>query len=326
MAHEPPAKPKKGANGGHTSVLMLILIEGKSGRKGRKDGRKERNFLLPPPSFSLTREMRQSQLKNIHGHEKEEDGEDGDEEGLDLLPRALPVEVFEDPSSQPVNSSRPSKRVRHDGPPRTGAEYLLMVRHEAAACPQVVVAKNRTSLLNSSPTSATTLSSASSTTTSSPLPSVRHSLLEGLSSSLPAALPAHLLPSPEWIDSFLLTFASWRLNLERLASSKTMRKTTKVPKLEDNRGWRTFCLGSGGDEENPGTLPTTSLVSSFNQRQTLQLIQYHTGWLADNSAITPQQARWLFSLLLKVDKVSSSHSLSLPFGVGHEIFVASLSS
>jgi len=253
--------------------------------------------------------------------------DDEDEEVEELLPRALPVELSE--VGSPSVKGRPSKRVRHDGPPRTGAEYLLMVRHEAAACPQVVVAKNRASLLASPSPSVSSLTTSSSTTSTTSTPSVssrfssiRHSLLEGLSSSLPPPLPVHLVPSPEWVDSFLLTFASWRLNLERLASSRALHRTTKLPKLEDERGWRLFCFGSDGD--NAGSLPTTSLVGSLNQRQTLQLIQYHTTWLVTDNSITPQQSRWLFSLLLRVDKVRSLLVLffRFVFMCGHGIFAA----
>jgi len=168
-----------------------------------------------------------------------------------------------------------------------------MVRREAAACPPVVVAKNLVSP-----------ASPSSTHASSP---PRHPLLMDLTAGIPRSqVPPHLLPSKDWTNSFVLTFASWRLQLETICLKGRSTKPAssspqilRIPKLENEAACRQFCIGTDGTPRFP---PTTTLISSLSQRQTLRLLEYHTQWLAMVPSF-PHQAQWIFALLLRVDKV-----------------------
>lgn len=252
------------------------------------------------PALPLFDEMDGPSEDGDEGADSLQDGQDnaggrGDPGRITMTNKHGKVKKAKDRRPHPSSSSP-------TGPPRTGAEYLLMVRREAASFPAVVVAKPKPL---SNPAASAPAAAATPTEGLQGSPP-RHPLFEGLSSnSAQLRVPAHLQPSPDWTKSFLLTFASLRLQLDTISQGQKAEAASgnarqHIPKLENEGAWRKFCLGSS--EGTPGTPPATSLVSTLTQRQTMRLLEYHTRWL-NSGATLPQQLQWIFSLLLRIDKV-----------------------
>jgi len=59
-----------------------------------------------------------------------------------------------------------------------------------------------------------------------------------------------------------------------------------------------------------GKVPYLSLVVRLDQRCTIELLRYHTRWLSP-TAISSQEAQWIFALFLRVDKLMTSDQMSV---------------
>jgi len=239
----------------------------------------------------------------------------------ELLPRALPL--FLDNEKQYEHQLKKknkgmkgggggrgrgeanTKVISENKPPDTGAEYLQQVRMQASKLPDVVVAPlNHFAALDG------------------PSGSKKSKLLNLFDSDPKNTEREELLkPKGEWINDFLMQFAAWRISLERLSKKGT--KPLNVPKINDERGWKLYCLGNlpsnhinleqlndsalteNSGDRKPPTPPSLSVIGWMNQKQTLNLIYWVANWIL-NDVITDSLAQWIFALFLRIDKLLTS--------------------
>ncbi|XP_035396023.1 gem-associated protein 2 isoform X2 [Cygnus olor] len=99
----------------------------------------------------------------------------------------------------------------------------------------------------------------------------------------------------------------------------------RQPKLEDEEGWKKFCLGervyseidSRSDNENLGIdymkvgfPPLLSIVSRMNQATVTSVLEYLIIWFGEKK-FTPELGRWFYALLACLEKplLPEAHSL-----------------
>ncbi|XP_062325638.1 gem-associated protein 2 isoform X2 [Osmerus eperlanus] len=211
----------------------------------------------------------------------------------ELMPRLLPVETGESDDFNP------------NEPPRNPQEYLRQVQLEASLCPDVVVAqidpkklrKNKQTV-NASVTGC-------------------HAAPEGLS------------PSLGWQRLQISNFSEIRQSINkhrRHWSSQSLDDNVIMPKLNDEEGWKKFCLGErvylncpppdredsdlGLDYTKMGFSPFLSIVSRLNQATISAVLEYLINWFEEREFV-PQLGRWLYALLACLEKplLPESHSL-----------------
>ncbi|ORX89428.1 hypothetical protein K493DRAFT_337753 [Basidiobolus meristosporus CBS 931.73] len=197
-----------------------------------------------------------------------------------------------------------------DGPPTTGEEYLRMVRMEANNRPSVFIAKNKPS---------------TSIPTSIPKTPREAEKVKGQ--------PVSRVPSPEWREAFKLRFSRLRKTVEeRRKTIKSSSRIEGLPGIKDETAWLGLLYGDSSKAETPAEaqplLPYASVVLKMDQKTTLALLEYHIDWLDEDSLTKNQvsiasksakewikanihaKAQWLFALLLRVDKLLTSDSIS----------------
>ncbi|KAK9722277.1 hypothetical protein K7432_002811 [Basidiobolus ranarum] len=128
------------------------------------------------------------------------------------------------------------------------------------------------------------------------------------------------VPTAEWRQVFKQRFVKLRkiIEQERKVSSRKLPSKLKdgLPNYKDETAWLGLLYGDSTSNEDKNDLspaspllPYSSVVLKMDQRTTLALLEYHTDWL-DEESITRTQAQWLFALLLRVDKLLTSDSIS----------------
>ncbi|OXB66810.1 hypothetical protein ASZ78_003512 [Callipepla squamata] len=187
----------------------------------------------------------------------------------ELMPRLLPVEDCDLPDDFDPTV-----------PPRTPQEYLRRVQIEAARCPDVVVAQIDPKKLRK-----------------------KQTVNIAISGCQPA--PEGYSPTLEWQQQQVANFSSVRQSLNKHRNhwrSQDLDSNVNMPKLEDEEGWKKFCLGervyseidAEPDDENVGIdyikvgfPPLLSIVSRMNQ------------------------GRWFYALLACLEKplLPEAHSL-----------------
>jgi hypothetical protein len=80
----------------------------------------------------------------------------------------------------------------------------------------------------------------------------------------------------------------------------------RLPGARDERAWHAFCIGDG---ERARAGPTLSVVRALDQPRTVLLLGMMAKWLRKD-AMSPQHARWLFALLLRVDRLLTADATS----------------
>uniref|UniRef100_A0A3B4A0P7 Gem-associated protein 2 n=1 Tax=Periophthalmus magnuspinnatus TaxID=409849 RepID=A0A3B4A0P7_9GOBI len=210
----------------------------------------------------------------------------------ELMPRLLPVEL------RYINDE-----LDLNGPPRNPQEYLRQVL-EASMCPDVVVAQIDPKKLTKK-----------QTVNALQVPSC-HSAPKGFS------------PSLSWQQKQVSTFSDVRQSITKTRihwSSQSLDNNVLMPKITDEEGWRTFCLGrkvcldpSINTDAEPaleldysqvGFPPFLSIVSRLNQSTVLIVLDILIHWFEENDFV-PQLGRWLYALLACLEKplIPEAHS------------------
>lgn len=217
------------------------------------------------------------------------------ENDQELMPRLLPVEECDvaedfDPSV----------------PPRTPQEYLRRVQIEAAKCPDVVVAQIDPKKLRKKPTVNVSLTRC-------------HPAPEGYS------------PGLKWQQQQVAHFSAVRQNVNKHRmrwKSQPLDGNVMMPQVEDEEGWKKFCLGeklysntslllSDEERENPGIdyikvgfPPLLSIVSRMSQATVTSVLEYLISWL-ETKDFSPELGRWFYALLACLEKplLPEAHSL-----------------
>ncbi|XP_005989211.1 gem-associated protein 2 [Latimeria chalumnae] len=213
----------------------------------------------------------------------------------ELMPRLLPVEPCDvaeefDPSV----------------PPRTPQEYLRRVQIEAARCPDVVVAQIDPKKL-----------------------SKKQTVNISLSGCQPA--PEGYSPSLRWQQQQVASFSQVRQSINKHRAhwkSQSLDGNVMMPKMEDEEGWKKFCLGErlysgttmlelSSDNGSPGIdyvkvgfPPLLSIVSRMSQATITSVLEYLIIWFGEND-FTPELGRWLYALIACLEKplLPEAHSL-----------------
>ncbi|XP_043930156.1 gem-associated protein 2 isoform X2 [Protopterus annectens] len=198
----------------------------------------------------------------------------------ELMPRLLPVEQCDvaedfDPSVPPI----------------TPQEYLRRVQIEAAKCPDVVVARIDPKKLKKKQTVNVSLTRC-------------HPAPEGCS------------PGLKWQQQQVANFSAIRqkVNKHRMHwKSQPLDGNVMMPQVEDEEGWKKFCLGEklylnsslilpDGECENPGVDYIKATVTS--------VLEYLINWLGTKD-FSPELGRWFYALLACLEKplLPEGHSL-----------------
>ena len=205
-------------------------------------------------------------------------------------------------------------------PPATAEEYLLRVRNEAAALPDVMAAR----------------------VDSDSFDCYRQTSYMPQLPSLAAPPSAHVLPDRTWERALVSGFVSLRQQIVRLSSQKPDLVRIPVPRMRDSAAWRIFCFGIKG--KTVGTPPILRLLLQFDQVLTRELLRHHVSWLEESedceggcglhidhhdcggdacsttsvnkerntasarkfgsadSGLSPSASAWLFAILARLDK------------------------
>ncbi|CAL8300637.1 unnamed protein product [Boreogadus saida] len=213
----------------------------------------------------------------------------------DLMPRLLPIETAKKTEALRLN----------EGAPRNPQEYLRQVQLEASLCPEVVVAQIDPMKLRKTQTVNASVSGCQ-------------------------AAPEGLSPSLGWQRQQVANFSDVRQSIakhRRHWSTQTLDENVVMPKLSDEEGWKTFCLGetvykapavsgthlepsSALDYSKMGFPPFLSIVSRLNQTTVLALLEILVGWF-EEAELVPQLGRWLYALLACLEKplIPEAHSI-----------------
>uniref|UniRef100_A0A8C4SUC4 Gem-associated protein 2 n=1 Tax=Erpetoichthys calabaricus TaxID=27687 RepID=A0A8C4SUC4_ERPCA len=211
----------------------------------------------------------------------------------DLMPRLLPVEDYD------VEDFDPSI------PPRNPQEYLRQVQLEAAKCPDVVVAQIDPKKLQK-----------------------RQTVNVSLSTCQPA--PDGYSPSLKWQQIQVANFSAVRQSVVKHRAhwqAQALDENVMMPKVEDDEGWKKFCLGEnvyfrrsaiqdvtneemGIDYVKVGFPPLLSIVSRLNQSVITQVLEYLITWFEEEE-FSPELGRWMYALLACIEKplLPEVHSL-----------------
>lgn len=207
------------------------------------------------------------------------------------MPRLLPVEASD------------SDELDLGETPRNPKEYLRQVQREASLCPDVVVAKIDPKKLKK--------------------PTVN------VSFTACQAAPDGYSPSLKWQQKQVSSFSEIRQSVQKHRQQwrgKVLDDNVVMPKMDDEEGWRRFCLGENlylgshfdqGDSDAPGLNyakigfpPFLSIVSRLNQATVNAVLEYLINWFEERSFV-PQLGRWLYALLACLEKplLPEAHSL-----------------
>ncbi|KAJ3020888.1 gem (nuclear organelle) associated protein 2 [Thoreauomyces humboldtii] len=260
-------------------------------------------------------------------------GHDWNQADDDQIKRpALPLDGYEgqDYASDEASSFDPS------APPASGLEYLRMVRAEANATPQF-----------------TRYTAPLPTQAASTLPNLRAQYFNSSDDGIAVhahPCPPSLLPSPDWLASFLDRFERLREQLEEHRARMSTSITDK-PVAGGHKAWKAFCYGtkrkadgrdpagkrvkedemqldgtseyrvSGNegtgaeqdplDDVEPGAEPLLQRVCALTHDETMRLIQHHDRWLANANRITETEGQWLFALLVRLPSLLTTDELSI---------------
>lgn len=196
------------------------------------------------------------------------------------------------------------RRMQQDIPPADVQEYLWRVRIEAEGIPDVVVSDVDPRQFDAKQTAN--------------MPSIP---------SFADTVDEKLLPSEQWKSALLADFAELRQLISRWQAlgppdteepeevdddsdtaafrfnnpSNVTSLRTDVPQMSDGDGWKAFFFGKP-DTEAVGTPPHLRLLLQFDQVLTRRLLEYHTDWLEDESALSRARGVWIYALLARLDK------------------------
>uniref|UniRef100_A0A8C1GF18 Gem-associated protein 2 n=1 Tax=Cyprinus carpio TaxID=7962 RepID=A0A8C1GF18_CYPCA len=205
----------------------------------------------------------------------------------ELMPRLLPVESCD---TEEYNSTEP---------PRNPQEYLRQVQREASLCPDVVVAQ------------------------------IDPKKLKKQSWLLNCKTCYGFSPSLKWQQQQVSKFSEVRQSVNKHSQhwkSQFLDDNVVMPKMEDEDGWKRFCLGENvcldiqlkeDDNVNPGLdyiktgfPPFLSIVSKLNQSTISAVLEYLINWFEERDFV-PQLGRWLYALLACLEKplLPEAHSL-----------------
>lgn len=179
-------------------------------------------------------------------------------------------------------------------PAASGIEYLKRVQYEASQHPEVVIVpypSNKTDINENS-------------TRQNPIREVvSHDSL--------------LIPNEKAQLKSAADFAYLRQTFIRF-KSKHKNKTTnsvKIPKSIDIDIWCKFCFGCNflkadmNNDTDSGIPPLLGVLSQISQPLAIQLLDYHLLWF-NRKGFCMNQGRWLFALLLCIDKPTPPDALS----------------
>lgn len=195
------------------------------------------------------------------------------------------------------------RRMQQGIPPADVQEYLWRVRIEAEGIPDVVVSDVDPRQFDAKQTAN--------------MPSIP---------SFADTVDEKLLPSDQWKSALLADFAELRQLIVRWqalgppdteeaddddsdaaacqlksSSSNVTSLRTDVPRMSDGDGWKAFFFGKS-DTQAVGTPPHLRLLLQFDQVLTRRLLEYHTEWLEDESALSRVRGVWIYALLARLDK------------------------
>ncbi|XP_048831204.1 gem-associated protein 2 [Brienomyrus brachyistius] len=210
----------------------------------------------------------------------------------ELMPKLLPIDPC-DPED-----------VDLSGPPRTPQEYLRQVQLEASLCPDVVVAQIDPKKIKKKQTVNISLTGCQ-------------------------AAPVGFSPSLRWQQQQVSNFSAIRQSINKHRAhwkAQSLDNNVIMPELEDEEGWKKFCLGgniccntspTAGGSEHPGLdytkigfPPFLSIVSRLNQATVSAVLEYLINWFEEKEFV-PQLGRWLYALLGCLEKplLPEAHSL-----------------
>ncbi|XP_047915638.1 gem-associated protein 2 isoform X3 [Anser cygnoides] len=140
--------------------------------------------------------------------------------------------------------------------------------------------------------------------------------------------PEGYSPTLKWQQQQVANFSAVRQSLNKHRNhwrSQHLDSNVNMPKLEDEEGWKKFCLGervyseidSRSDNENLGIdymkvgfPPLLSIVSRMNQATVTSVLEYLIIWFGEKK-FTPELGRWFYALLACLEKplLPEAHSL-----------------
>jgi len=204
-------------------------------------------------------------------------------------------------------------------PPASGIEYLKQVQYETSQQPQVVTAQqyinNNNNNNNHNSNNNTQLTGTGGR--SSNVAVVR----EERRCADAAYVPDELSQSRTACEFANLRQAFARFKAKRKSKiSEGGGGGIRIPIKKDIDTWCTFCFGNeltkripnNDDEQNnsvAGRPPLLGLLCQINQPLTILLLDYHLAWF-NRHGFTSQQGRWLYGLLLLLDKPTPPDAIS----------------
>ncbi|XP_068195093.1 gem-associated protein 2 isoform X1 [Antennarius striatus] len=203
----------------------------------------------------------------------------------ELMPRQLPVDFQDTAEDLDLN-----------GPPRNPREYLRQVQLEASQCPEVVVAQIDPKKLKKKQTVNASVAGCH-------------------------AAPEGFCPSVSWQQQQASNFSDVRQSIAKNRKhwrSQTLDDNVMMPKINDEDGWKRFCLGEmvypgrsscqSEAEAEPvldyrrvGFPPFLSIVSRLNQSTVLTVLEILINWFEEHEFVS-QLGCWLYSLLACLEK------------------------
>ncbi|XP_072545064.1 gem-associated protein 2 [Salminus brasiliensis] len=214
----------------------------------------------------------------------------------ELMPRLLPVE--------PRGGDDDDDGYTLKEPPRNPQEYLRHVQREASLCPDVVVAQIDPKKLKKNQSVSVSLTGC-------------------------RAAPQGFSPSLRWQQQQVGSFSEVRQSVTKHRQhwkAQFLDDNVVMPKLDDEDGWKRFCLGeivyldvtpSEGDTMSPGLdyvkvgfPPFLSIVSKLSQSTVSAVLECLINWFEERDFV-PQLGRWLYALLACLEKplLPEAHSL-----------------
>uniref|UniRef100_A0A8C3BV09 Gem-associated protein 2 n=1 Tax=Cairina moschata TaxID=8855 RepID=A0A8C3BV09_CAIMO len=195
----------------------------------------------------------------------------------ELMPRLLPVGDCDLPED-----FDPSV------PPRTPQEYLRRVQIEAARCPDVVVAQIDPKKLRK-----------------------KQTVNISISGCQPA--PEGYSPTLKWQQQQVANFSAIRQSLNKHRNhwrSQHLDSNVNMPKLEDEEGWKKFCLGERVYSEIESQSDNENLGIDYMKATVTSVLEYLIIWFGEKK-FTPELGRWFYALLACLEKplLPEAHSL-----------------
>ena len=188
-------------------------------------------------------------------------------------------------------------------PPASGIEYLKRVQYETCQHPEVVIVPYPSSPYDSD------VKLKSQPVKEKVIPEDNYCLPDETAQAKSAADFAYLR------QTFIRFKSKHKHKLE---------SNGKIPSTNDIDSWCEFCFGNNFlDSSNDtniekedmnssfecGNPPLLGLLSQISQPLAIRLLEYHLKWF-NKKGFTMQQGRWLFGLLLCIDKPTPPDALS----------------